>query len=92
MMLPVSFTPRTCLGCPQRQPSGPCLGTCSGTCSESHQTLGSRTCYWPMRRRRLHLTVVHDAKGGTLGIVTLENVVEQLVGDIQDAYGPNPVA
>jgi len=54
--------------------------------------LGSRTCYWPMRRRRLHLTVVHDAKGGTLGIVTLENVVEQLVGDIQDAYGPNPVA
>ncbi len=36
--------------------------------------------------RRLHLAIVVDEYGGTLGMVTLENVLEELVGQIQDEF------
>jgi CBS domain containing-hemolysin-like protein len=36
--------------------------------------------------RHLHLAMVVDEYGGTVGMVTLENVLEELVGDIQDEF------
>jgi CBS domain containing-hemolysin-like protein len=37
-----------------------------------------------MRRARTHLAVVVDAQGQTVGIASLEDVLEDLVGDIRD--------
>ncbi len=36
--------------------------------------------------KHLHLAIVVDEFGGTVGMVTLENVLEELVGDIQDEF------
>jgi len=39
-----------------------------------------------MRAKRSHIAIVLDEYGGTDGIVTLEDLVERLIGDIQDEY------
>jgi CBS domain containing-hemolysin-like protein len=51
-------------------------------------TTGVDTVLETMKRERVHLAIVVDEYGGVAGLVTLEDVLEEIVGDIVDEYDP----
>jgi CBS domain containing-hemolysin-like protein len=39
-----------------------------------------------LKRQRLHMAIVMDEHGGTLGLVTLEDLIEEVVGEVRDEF------
>ena len=49
-----------------------------------HKTMALDEVFEIMRKKRSHMVVVTDEYGGVMGILTMEDAMEQLVGDIWD--------
>jgi CBS domain containing-hemolysin-like protein len=43
-----------------------------------------------MKAKRTHMAIVVDEYGGTAGLVTLEDVLERIVGDVDDQFDNGP--
>jgi CBS domain containing-hemolysin-like protein len=50
------------------------------------ESMRAAECLREMRRRKSHMVVVIDEYGGTSGLVTLEDLLEEIVGEIADEY------
>jgi CBS domain containing-hemolysin-like protein len=62
------------------------LGALATPIPKVPSTLGSDTLLERLRRSGLAMALVVDEWGGSAGIVTLEDVVEEIVGDVRDEY------
>ncbi len=56
------------------------------------QSMGVLDLLAEMRRQRVHLAIVIDEYSGTEGLVTIEDLVEEIVGDIEDEHDDAPEA
>jgi CBS domain containing-hemolysin-like protein len=56
------------------------------------QARGALDVLADMRARRVHLAIVVDEFSGTDGLITIEDLVEEIVGDIEDEHDETPEA
>jgi len=54
------------------------------------ETISVNDLLHQFRSHKAHMAIVLDEFGGTSGLVTLENLLEEIVGEVQDAFGDQP--
>jgi putative hemolysin len=54
------------------------------------ETISVNDLLHQFRSHKAHMAIVLDEFGGTSGLVTLENLLEEIVGEVQDAFGDEP--
>ncbi|MFG0296496.1 MAG: hemolysin family protein [Maioricimonas sp. JB045] len=54
------------------------------------ETTSIDTLLEQMKRERFHMSIVLDEYGGVTGLVTLEDILEEIVGDIEDEFDEEP--
>lgn len=69
--------------------SGPVMDTSkvSSICHPAYfvpETMGARELLREMRRRKTHMAIVVDEFKGTAGLITLEDIIEEIIGEIYD--------
>lgn len=52
------------------------------------ETVRADVLFRDMQRRKTHIAIVVDEYGGTSGIITMEDLLEEIVGDIYDEFDP----
>jgi len=52
------------------------------------ETMPLRDLLKDFRRKKVHIAIVSDEYGGTAGLITIEDIFEELVGDISDEHEP----
>ncbi len=50
------------------------------------ESMKAAALFREMQKKRIHMAVVVDEYGGTAGIITMEDLVEEVMGDISDEY------
>lgn len=54
------------------------------------ETISVNDLLYQFRARHTHVAIVLDEYGGTAGLVTLEDLLEEIVGDVQGPFDPTP--
>ncbi len=52
-------------------------------------TIGVNDLLTRFRQRKQHIAILLDEYGGTAGIVTLQDIMDELVGEVSDVFGPD---
>jgi putative hemolysin len=53
------------------------------------ETMQVKDVFALLQRRRFQVAIILDEYGGTFGMVTLEDLIEEIFGDLQDEFDPN---